>query len=179
MGTVLKHLLLTGYRGCGKSVVGQLLSKTLSRRLIDTDLVIESETGRTIAEIFSEVGQEGFRDLESSQIVSLASIAEPAIISLGGGAILRAENRGRIRNLGKTVWLQATPESLFERISNDLTTQSRRPKLSQLGDLDEIRSILEKRMPWYKEVADFAVTTDGLSMELVAETIVDWYRRLP
>ncbi len=179
MGTVLKHLFLTGYRGCGKSVVGQLLSKSLARRLIDTDLLIESETGQTIAEIFCEVGQEGFRDLESGHIASLASIAEPAIISLGGGAIIRSENRGCIRKLGKTVWLQATPETLFERISNDLTTQSRRPKLSQLGDLDEIRSILEKRIPWYKEVADFVISTDGLSMEQVAEAIVDWYRRIP
>ena len=175
---VPKHLLLAGYRGCGKSAVGELLSLALTRKLIDIDQAIESSTARTIAEIFSEMGEEGFRDLESNQIASLASLKEPAIISLGGGAIVRPENRSRVRNLGKTVWLQATPETIYQRISNDHTTQARRPKLSQLGDLEEIRSILKMRVPWYNEVADFAVSTDGQSMEQVAETIVDWFRRI-
>ena len=172
------HLLLIGYRGCGKSGVGKLLSELLDRDLIDTDIAIESSEGKTIAEIFAEVGEQGFRDLESNQIANLDSLKESAIISLGGGAILRPENRRCIRNLGKTVWLQATPETIFERISNDETTQSRRPKLSNLSDRDEIRSILEMRVPWYKEVADLAVSTDGVSMERVAKTIVDWHQRI-
>ena len=172
------HLLLIGYRGCGKSGVGKLLSELLDRDLIDTDIAIETSQGKTIAEIFAEVGEEGFRDLESNQIANLDSLKESAIISLGGGAILRPENRRCIRNLGKTVWLQATPETIFERISNDETTQSRRPKLSNLSDSDEIRSILEMRVPWYKEVADLAVSTDGVSMEQVAKTIVDWHQRI-
>ena len=172
------HLLLIGYRGCGKSGVGKLLSELLDRDLIDTDIAIETSQGKTIAEIFAEVGEAGFRDLESNQIANLDSLKESAIISLGGGAILRPENRRCIRNLGKTVWLQATPETIFERISNDETTQSRRPKLSNLSDSDEIRSILEMRVPWYKEVADLAVSTDGVSMERVAKTIVDWHQRI-
>ncbi len=174
----ITHLLLTGYRGCGKSAVGQLLSVALSRKLIDIDAAIESSAGKSIAELFSEVGQEGFRDLESAQISHLAALKESAIISLGGGAILRPENRKCIRNLGKTVWLQATPETIEERISKDKTTQTRRPKLSKLGDMEEIRSILKMRIPWYNEVADLAVSTDDQSMESVAETIADWFHRI-
>ncbi len=174
----LKHLLLTGYRGCGKSAVGKLLSESLSRQLLDTDVAIEIAAGQTIAEIFEQRGQEAFRDLESSQIASLVSLKDPAIISLGGGSILRPENRNCIRNLGKSVWLQATPETIFQRISNDGTTRVRRPKLSTLGDMDEIRSILEARIPWYNEVADFAVSTDGVSVERIAEIIVDWFHRI-
>ncbi len=174
----IKHLILTGYRGCGKSAVGKLLSVSLSRKLIDIDLAIESSTDKSIAEIFSEVGQEGFRDLESTQIASLVLLKESAIISLGGGAILRSENRKCIRNLGKTVWLQATPETILDRISNDRTTQSRRPKLSKLGDMEEIRSILDMRIPWYNEVADLAVSTDGVSMERVAEIVADWFHHI-
>ena len=174
----VKHLLLTGYRGCGKSAVGKLLSESLSWRFIDTDIAIEAAAGQTIAEIFDQHGQDGFRDLESSQIASLASLKEHAIISLGGGAILRPENRICIRNLGKSVWLQASPETIFERISHDRTTQERRPKLSQLGNMEEIRTVLHMRVPWYKEVADFAVSTDGISIERVAEIIVDWFRRI-
>ena len=174
----ITHLFLTGYRGCGKSAVGRLLSVSLSRKLIDIDLVIESSTGKSIADIFSEVGHEGFRDLESAQIANLVSLTESVIISLGGGSILRPENRKCIRKLGKTVWLQATPETILERILNDKTTQTRRPKLSKLGDMEEIRSILEMRIPWYNEVADLAVSTDGKSMECVATTIADWFHRI-
>jgi shikimate kinase len=172
-----KHILLTGYRGCGKTAVGQILSQMLSRNLIDVDDSIEASAGRTIAEIFDEVGESGFRDLESAQITGLNSLSEPSIISLGGGAILRSENRKCIRELGYTVWLQATPETIFRRISNDSATQSRRPKLSKLGDLEEIRSILEKRLVWYNEVADLSLNTDGQSMQQVAEAIVDWFQQ--
>ena len=174
-----KHLLLTGYRGCGKSAIGQLLSQLLSRDLIDTDLAIESAAGKTIAEIFTELGHEGFRDLESDQIASLVSITQPVIISLGGGAILRPENRQRIRSLGKTVWLQATPKTIHDRVANDRSTQTRRPKLSQLGDLEEIRSILEVRMPLYQEVADLVVSTDGRTTDEVACIVAEWIRSLP
>lgn len=148
----------------------------LSWDFIDTDLEIEEKEGRSIAEIFAEVGEAGFRDLESAQISGLGSLKEPSIISLGGGAILRPENRNQIRELGFTVWLQASVETLHERIAHDHATQSRRPKLSKLGDEQEIRSILESRLVWYKEVADLAVNTDKLSMQEVAETIVDRFQ---
>jgi len=173
-----KHLLLTGYRGCGKSVVGLLLAQLLDRKLVDVDVEIEASSGKSIADLFLEIGEQGFRDLESEQIASQQSLEQPAIISLGGGSILRQENRNRIRALGHTVWLQATPETIFERISNDKSTQARRPKLSKLGDMDEIRLILAKRIEWYKEVSDFAVATDGLSMDKVADLILDWYQRI-
>ena len=175
---IAKHLLLTGYRGCGKSAVGQCLAQRLNRPLVDIDLEIEASAGKTIAELFSEVGEQGFRDLESNQIVLQRSLKQPAIISLGGGSVLRQENRECIRSLGQTVWLQATPETIFERISKDKSTQARRPKLSVLGDMDEIRLILAKRIEWYKEVSDFAVATDGLSMDKVADSILDWYQRI-
>ena len=103
----------------------------------------------------------------------------PAVISLGGGAILRPENREWIRNLGKTVWLQAEPDTIHVRIAEDESTKARRPKLSQLGDLEEIRSILEVRVPLYQEVSDLAVSTDGRTMDEVAATIADWYRNIP
>ena len=173
-----KHLLLTGYRGCGKSVVGQRLARLLKRPLVDVDLEIEATSGKTIADLFLEVGEQGFRDLESDQIANQQRLEMPAIISLGGGSVLRQENRDRIRGLGHTVWLQATPETILERISNDKSTQARRPKLSKLGDMDEIRLILAKRIEWYKEVSDFAVATDGLSLDSVADLILDWYQRI-
>ena len=123
-----------------------MISHQLSLPFIDTDVQIEFETGKTIAEIFSELGENAFRDLESEQIARLSKRLQPVVVSLGGGAILRAENRECISQLGLTVWLQASPENICDRISKDTNTQSRRPKLSKLGDLDEIRTILAQRL---------------------------------
>jgi len=170
-----KHLLLTGYRGCGKSAVGRRLAESLAYGFVDTDVEIEASSERSIAELFADVGQEGFRNLESIQISNLFARNEPAVISLGGGAILRPGNRECIRKLGKTVWLQAEPQTIFDRISKDATTQARRPKLSKLGDMDEIRSILESRIPWYKEVANFSIPTDGQSLENLVDSILYWF----
>ena len=173
---VQKHLFLTGYRGSGKSTIGKLVASHLSRLFVDTDVEIELQSGNTIAEIFARSGEAAFRDLESEQLSQLRSLTEPAVVSLGGGSILRQENRECIKQLGRTVWLQASPENIFGRISKDVNTQTRRPKLSKLGDLEEIRSILAERSVVYEEVADMCVSTDELSMESVAMKIVHWYR---
>jgi shikimate kinase len=170
------HLLLTGYRGCGKTTIGGLVARSLQFRLIDTDLEVEAQSGCSIAEIFENSGESTFRDLESDQIHKLEAITEPCVISLGGGAILRPENRERIRTLGRTVWLQASPEIIFERISKDANTATRRPKLSKLGELEEIRSLLLQRSCLYAEVAGMQISTEELSMEAVAMRIVEWYR---
>lgn len=171
-----KHLLLTGYRGCGKSTIGRLLAAGLSRNFVDTDLEIESKAGKSIAEIFSESGEAGFRDLESWQIANLILLSAPSIIALGGGAIIRPENRLGIRALGKTVWLQASSATILHRIASDESTQSRRPKLSKLGHSDEIETILSTRIPWYKEVSDFVISTDESPMEHVVQSILEWYQ---
>ena len=171
-----KHLLLTGYRGCGKSTIGRLLAAGLSRNFVDTDLEIESKAGKSIAEIFSESGETGFRDLESWQIANLISLPAPSVIALGGGAIIRPENRLGIRALGKTVWLQASSATILHRIASDESTQSRRPKLSKLGHSDEIETILSTRIPWYKEVSDFVISTDESPMEHVVQSILEWYQ---
>lgn len=173
---VQKHLFLTGYRGSGKSTIGKLVASHLSRAFVDTDVEIELQSGNTIAEIFARSGEAAFRDLESKHISQLRSLTEPAVVSLGGGSILRQENRECIKQLGRTVWLQASPENICDRISKDVNTQTRRPKLSKLGDLEEIRSILAERSVLYEEVADMCVSTDELSMESAAMKIVHWYR---
>ncbi|MEQ1827821.1 MAG: shikimate kinase [Pirellula sp.] len=167
---------MTGYRGCGKSTVGALVANSLGFEYVDTDAVVESSAGESIAELFEHVGEAGFRDLESDAIRNVGILTQPAVISLGGGAILREENRALIREMGVTVWLQASPETLMERISKDSSTATRRPKLSKLGDLEEIRSILSQRACWYQAIADMHISTELHSLEQVATQIVNWYR---
>ena len=173
---IAQHLLLTGYRGTGKSTVGKMVANRLDFAFLDIDDEIEQSSGKTIAEIFAESGEQGFRDLETNHILKLRELALPSVISLGGGAIIRSINRQAISQLGLTVWLQASPENIVARISGDPQTQSRRPKLSTLGNLDEVRSKLEERREWYSEVADKTIDCDRSSQEEIAASIVDWYQ---
>ena len=168
------HLFLTGYRGCGKTSVGKRLAEVLNRPFLDTDEAIEKAAGKSIAQIFAETGESSFRDLESNQIELLKMASSDMVVSLGGGAILRQSNREIIKASGLAVWLQASPETICSRIANDSSSAHRRPKLSKLGDLEEIKAILEARLPCYHEVASLCIQTDGLSTDSIADRIVTW-----
>lgn len=171
------HLYLTGYRGCGKSTVARLLADRLHLPLIDTDLLVEQAAGKSIAEIFEQDGEPLFREIEAKVVQQLAQSNQAAVIALGGGAILRDSSRNWIRESGWVVWLMASPETLAQRIAGDATTNSRRPSLSNLGVLEEVRAILAKREPLYNVVSHVEYDTQACSMTELAECIADDYLR--
>jgi shikimate kinase len=171
-----QHLFLVGYRGSGKSSVGRILAEQLKLSLIDSDEQIERESGKPIREIFLEVGEEGFRDLESWAIEKIGDYEFSTVVSLGGGAVLRPENRAVLHRTGRSVWLQASPEQLAARIAADQSTGDRRPALTSLAALDEIIKLLAMREPLYREVAEHVVSTDDRSPFEIADEIADWYR---
>ena len=102
-------MVLIGYRGSGKTVVGRLLAGELGWPHVDTDLLIEDREGQSIAAIFKQDGEPRFRRIESEVIDGLAP-RSPAVISIGGGAVADEHNRKRLKGLGFVVWLQAAPE---------------------------------------------------------------------
>ncbi len=155
-----QHLFLTGFRGSGKSSVAQLLSFRLSLPVIDLDDEIERAAGKSIKEIFAEVGEVGFRDQETASLQRAVNHPK-SIISLGGGAILRPENRDCVRQHGVCVWLKVDAATAEKRISSDPTTGTRRPALTDLDWRKEIETQLELRAPLYSAVADFTVDTAG------------------
>lgn len=165
------HLFLTGYRGTGKTSVGTILSRRLSLPLIDLDDRVQRAAGKTIHKIFAESGEEYFRDLESQALAEVV-IGPRSIISLGGGAVLRDQNRDLIRAHGTCVWLQAEPRTLAARIRSDAASQSQRPALTELSGEEEVREILHRRLPLYEAAADFSVSTERKSLEQVAEEIL-------
>lgn len=142
----------------------------------DTDAIVESNAGMTIAEIFAASGENVFRDYESDVLRSLSKLDQSQVVALGGGAILRPENRRLLRSSGWVAWLQASPETLVDRIALDKSTAARRPALSQLGVLGEIRSVLEKRWPLYEEAADEAFDTESIEMGMLVSKIAEAYR---
>ena len=126
---------------------------------------------RSIAEIFAQGGEAAFRDWESRVLADLCA-GDRQVLALGGGIILRPENRERLAARGKTVWLTARPETLWQRIQADLTTAARRPNLTVAGGLEEIRQVLAARTPLYRQTADWVVDTEEKSPALVAAEIL-------
>jgi len=166
-----RHLYLTGYRGSGKTTVGRMLAESLGRNCIDLDDEIERTAAATIREIFAKVGEAGFRDLESAALQRCAA-EKPAVISLGGGAILRPSNRDRIHQTGVCVWLQIDADTVLQRLAADASTADRRPSLTGLPPRAEVQSLLEQRRPLYHQTADFAIDVVGRSIADITREIL-------
>lgn len=179
-----KHLYLAGLRGSGKSTIGKLLAGKLGRPFLDLDVLVEQTAGMSIAEMFKSRGEPFFRELESQSLgligeALLSGQAAAGVVALGGGACERPQNRDWIRKTGRTVWLQAEPEVLLRRIQHDAQSAGRRPALSSLGNLEELRTLGERRHSNYEACADFRLETGKLSPADAAESIAQWWATLP
>ncbi len=152
------NIYLIGMMGSGKSTLGRLLAEELKRPFVDTDEWIELRAGSSIAEIFRERGEAHFRDLETASLLEVSQ-GRGWVVALGGGAVLRAENRRIIRATGYSIYLKIRPETGLAR----LPSHPERPLL-QVADLKErlrlLRQLLLSREPYYLE-ADFIVENDG------------------
>ena len=165
---MLPNLVLIGFMGCGKSSVGRRVSGLTGHRFLDSDDLIVQADGRSISEIFADDGEEFFRSVESrvlNESVGLCGI----ILSTGGGAILRPENRDALRRIGVVAWLDADPDVLFERASRS----GRRPLLQTADPRGAFDALLEARRAIYTETADFRVDSTALSHDEAAQMLLD------
>ena len=144
---------LTGYRGSGKSTVGRLVAGRLGWGFVDLDDQITAAAKRSVREIFEAEGEAGFRNRESAAMAEVAG-RDRTVIALGGGALLREQNRAMIpRGRSAVVYLRAGAEELHRRIHADAATAAHRPALTHLGGgLDEVRQLLAAREGIYREV---------------------------
>jgi len=166
------NIFLIGYRGTGKTTVGRLLAQRLGWNYIDADPYLEGKAGKSIRQIFSEHGEAHFRGLESQTLRELAGQPNH-VLSLGGGVIMRDENR-RVLEGGWVVWLTADVDTIADRLATDPTTIERRPNLTT-GGIQEIRDLLEEREPLYGACANLTLDTRERSPESLAETILsEW-----
>jgi shikimate kinase len=161
------NVFLIGYRGSGKTTVAALVAGKLDWPWIDADAETERRAGKSIKQIFADEGEAAFRELEAAVVKELAS-RDRHVIALGGGAVLREENRQAIASRGTTVWLTASPETLFRRINTDPATTERRPNLTSPGGLEEVRHLLAQRTSLYAACADLTVDADRQTPEQVA-----------
>ena len=172
----MKSFILIGYRCTGKTTVAGKLADRLGIPAFDSDVEIERQAGKRIAEIFAQDGESAFRDLEESVIAEIltrkSATEAPLILATGGGAILRSGTRERLRQSGRVIWLTATPESILRRILSDSATTTMRPNLTSLPMYEEIIAVLEQRKPLYVETAHETIDTDCQTPEEIANTIL-------
>ena len=166
------RVVLTGFRGTGKTTVGAILAERLGLPFIDTDRVIEERAGRKIPEIFRGRGEAAFRDLERQAIASLPG--EGSVVSAGGGAVLDPGNVACLRRGSLVFLLQADEGVISRRIGG-----SDRPSLSGRPPAEEVGEILRARGPAYLRAADFCVGTGERSPAEVAGEILRILREGP
>jgi shikimate kinase len=162
-------IFLIGYRGTGKTTVARLLAGLLGWPWLDADEILETRYGRSIRSIFAEEGEGSFRDKEAALLDELCRLRRH-VIAMGGGVILRPDNRDKLKASGLVVWLRADAATLWQRLKQDAATPERRPVLTR-GGLAEIEELLKVREPLYAACAHRTVDTAGRRPDQVAAAI--------
>lgn len=160
-------IALVGLPGSGKSTVGRQLARRLQLPLMDSDHVIEARLGCPIREYFEREGEASFRDIEASVLDELTQ-AGPGVLSTGGGAVLRPENRQRLHARSRVIYLKSTPEELFRRLRHDRN----RPLLQVADPKARLRELYAVRDPLYREAAHFTIETGRPSVAMLVNMIV-------
>ena len=166
------NIILIGYRGTGKSLVGRLLSARLQMPCIGMDAQIIKRAGMPIPEIVERYGWPKFRDLESEEARELAGL-DNVIIDTGGGVIERPENIEVLQMNSRVFWLQASVDVVVSRIQGG----AERPALiAGKTFTEEVAEVLERRLPLYRSAAQYEIDTDELTPEQVVERVIEIWR---
>lgn len=166
-----KNIVLIGFMGTGKTTIGRMLANRLGRPFIDSDRKIEQTAGMTIPEIFSNYGEQYFRDLESRVIAKICHYTN-AVIATGGGAVLRGENMQQMRRNGVVIALTAAPEVILERTCR----RGGRPLLEAEDKEQRVRLLLQERREAYN-CAHHMIDTGVKSPQAVVDGIITYLRQ--
>ena len=166
----MRNLALSGVMGTGKSSVGRLVAEALHFTFLDTDEVITSRAGKSVAEIFAQEGEAAFRQRERLLVEELAK-RDKTVIATGGGLPVNPENFASLKSHALIVCLWASPEKIWERVRH----QSHRPLLQDPDPQAKIKSLLEARKPVYQQ-ADILMNTEVRSCREVAAQVIHQFR---
>lgn len=161
------NIILCGFMGSGKTVVGSELAKIMGRRFVDTDELIEEEQGVAIKAIFAMYGEEHFRDLEYECCKKVSELKN-CVVSTGGGALTFERNVEALKESGKIVFLDADFDVICDRIGDN----TNRPLFQ---DKEKARALYDERKSKYLACADIVI--DGnMSARKTAMDIADMFK---
>ena len=149
------NLFLVGLPGAGKSTLGRQLARRLNKRFVDADAELEHRLGVSIPTIFEIEGESGFRDREEATLADLTQLTD-IVLSTGGGAVIRPNNRVRLKENGTVIYLHADPAILWERVRHSRN----RPLLQTTDPRNRLATLYDERDAFYREVADHVVESD-------------------
>ena len=158
------NIILIGMPGAGKSTVGVVLAKSLGFGFLDSDLIIQSRTGKKLCEIIEEVGTDGFIETEN-RIISEIRV-DNTVIATGGSAVYGADAMKNLKNGGTAVYLSVCPQELERRLGNIKT----RGIAMKKGET--IAQLCAEREPFYEKYADITVEATSLGLEETVEKII-------
>ena len=170
------RIFLTGYMGAGKTTLGKAFARKMNVPFVDLDWYIEERFHKTVQQLFSERGEQGFRELEQKMLHEVAEF-EDVVISAGGGTPCFFDNMDYMNACGDTVFLQVEPEVLFHRLK---VAKQQRPLLANKSDeelMNFICEALQKRHPFYSQ-AKFLFRADELEDKSQIQVSVDSLRKL-
>ena len=162
-----RSIVLIGMMGVGKSSVGRRLSARLAIPFVDADTEIEKAAGMSIADIFSQHGEEYFRSGEARVIARLLE-GGPQVLATGGGAFMNPKTRDAIRAKGVSVWLKAELDVLLRRINK---RRNDRPLLQTADPGETLRALLVEREPVYAQ-ADLTVQSREVAHDAIVADIM-------
>ncbi|HJS33885.1 MAG TPA: shikimate kinase [Pseudoxanthomonas sp.] len=152
------NLILVGPTGAGKTSIGKRVAERFGLVFVDADQAIVDRTGASIATLFEHVGEAGFREREKAVLSELLA-GGGRLVSTGGGAVLDADNRILMKQRGYVVYLQVSVEAQLKRLGRC----TNRPLLQRPDREQVLQDMATLREPLYREVADLALDTDGLT----------------
>ncbi len=161
------NIFLVGMMGAGKTSVGRVLAKRMSKIFYDSDHVIEERTGVKIPVIFEIEGEPGFRHREAAVLDELTALDE-VVLATGGGAVLAQENRDRLHARGTVVYLRASVKDLLNRTRHD----KNRPLLQTADPRARLEELYEMRDPLYREVAHIMIDTGSQSLTALVNRLL-------